>query len=300
MTKLSKTATAIFLCLIMIVFTACGSNSTNKETQKAVNNKNNTQETSEVVTDDGITMEETVVFDKENVKITATRYEGNSEVSSIFFDIENNSDRKIEVYSDLVEINGILTDWTAMESDLAFYKELEAGESAEVKAYINAKEKSVMGIEKIADVEFDVNVLFYDEQGKYKSGGSIEEHAKLTTSATDYVQTIDDSGEVVYEDAYIKLVNQGFKNNSNTLYFYCESKYNERLDVFSSDVIINSKEVNGSLACNLSAHGKCFFPLRLNEKAFDNPDEVKNVEFTLSIASHMQDMIEGQKIIISF
>ena len=117
MTKKSKMLIALLLAMVMILATACsssdevkqpanvnGDSSVNSNEEPAGNDSNNEQENDTVE----ITVAETVLYEADGVKVTATGYEDGWMGPEIKILVENDSSKNVLVTSASVSANGYM------------------------------------------------------------------------------------------------------------------------------------------------------------------------------------------------
>lgn len=302
MKNLIKITLITLLCIIMVTFSACSNSKPEKATDKNNNTQATTSDTSteEAVVDDGLTMPQSVIFDKGGVTVTATEYDGNSNISNFYLTIENNSSSKARVYSCFVEINDLITDSFNLvgNSDLLFYEELDPGEKCDTRMYITAKDKKIMSIDTVKDIEFEIIAAFYDESKGYYSNTEHSDRITLSTSATDYNQIVDDSGDVLYNNNGIKLVNKGFIENKFVI--YCENNSDNKMSVYSFDILINGTQANGSIGCYFLPGTKGFMPVKLNEEYYKSPSDVTEIEIKFTMKIDDMELVDEPTIKITF
>ena len=118
MTKKSKMLLTLLLALVMVVTTACsgsedvkapasvnGDSSVTSNNESADSSSGNKTEDNVVAE---ITVAETVLYDVDGVKVTATGYEEGWTGPEIKILVENNSDKNVLITSDSVSVNSSL------------------------------------------------------------------------------------------------------------------------------------------------------------------------------------------------
>ncbi len=166
--KIISTVAAAFIALSC---TACGSFGNDgvqlvtsekaAEKQTASDKKNKSYEIPEFSRD--AVIEETVMVDEKDVRITATSLEYNNYSVELMLAIENNSDKNLSfvcgsVGYDCGSVNGYMIPGMYMNTDVA------AGKTANESIEISTDELMVCGINEIADIEigFDISDDEYD------------------------------------------------------------------------------------------------------------------------------------------
>lgn len=107
-------------------------------------------------------------------------------------------------------------------------------------------------IEDIAYVDF----LFHIYNNDSFDDSMDTEMIHIDTSSVDsYVQSYDDSGEIIYENEGIKIVSKGISENSNfmgpSLILYVENNTENAITIQSRDVSINGFMVDPIFSCEI-------------------------------------------------
>ena len=144
-----------------------------------------------------VTLAETVLFDQDGIRITATGLSTDSlfgpELNLL---VENDSAQNIVVQPNYCMVNGYMMDGL-LSADVAAGK--KANDTLEFLSNVLAR----CGIETITDIELDLVVSDGDSwQTLYETGPIILQ----TSAAGQYTQTYDDSGEEIYNQNGIRVV----------------------------------------------------------------------------------------------
>ncbi len=151
------------------------------------------------------TIEETVLWDEEGVKITALGLEKGSFGVELKMLIENNTDVNYTVQCRNASINGYMME-TSMSTEVA------AGKKASSKVTFMKRSLEACGITTISDIELSFHVFLTDDWGTAFDTPQIA----LTTSAfEDYVYTFDDEGEVLFEGEGVTIVLKGLDKEAS-------------------------------------------------------------------------------------
>lgn len=266
---MKKAICLIISVMMIIILAACGNNAggqgNNAPAEKGDAN-DNSQESYEK-NDLGLvfaaTIEETVLVDDKDVRITAKElsYSGSSAELSLF--IENNSDKDLSFYAGTAgcpmnSVNGY------MISDGYLAEDVTAGMTANETMRFSLDQLALYGFKDIADigVGFQIKTEDYDE---YLTTGSIE----IKTSASDeydyssdmfqkamndvvlpavYGFTVDyRSNEKIYDDPDISILSEYLvtnKDGEKALFMEVVNKTEEGRYVSTEDVAINGVAVS--------------------------------------------------------
>ena len=172
------------------------------------------------------TIEETVLYDNEGVKVVATSLEkdesGYNAVLTLH--LENNRDEPLRIFANYGSINGIMVSgWTYQ----AFEADLEPNSSTDTDMSVSLNTLEEYGIETIGDISMYLYATL-------NNGPYMNEYLSLSTSATGtFEQTYDDSGDVIYDDNGITIIYKGSEQQGSSAGEYeCKLSY----------VIINSRD----------------------------------------------------------
>lgn len=168
--------------------------------------------------DDGTTMEQSVLYDKQDIRIVALGITGSLNDCSLWIRVENHSDRDISVYSESPIVNGWQVDGGSYSATV------KKGSMQKAAYWIYGDALRSLGAESIGDISFDWEV----RDGKtYDTIDSFS--AELKTSAySEETLVYDTSGQTIYDDEDVKVVYQGLYSNGDSgrgsyLKFYVEN-----------------------------------------------------------------------------
>ena len=181
------------------------------------------------------TIEETVIYDANDVKITAKKLDFSSWIAWVDLLVENNSDEKRYFTSDTYgdeynSVNGYMTDggW--------FRFDIEPGESEEVSAKFDYDELILLGIHEIADITLDIRIRGDKLEGV--NTGPLQ----IKTSAYDSYNYADDT--------YVKMIsdNDRLKTLDHSVNYFSEDKLYDKDGVsLISEAIVKDEEDNDIL-----------------------------------------------------
>lgn len=147
--------------------------------------------------ENAVTLDETVIYDGNDIKITATGIKEDSffgpELNLL---IENNGTQNIVVQPDYCLVNGYKM-YGLMSSDVA------AGKKNNDTMVFSGSTLKACGIDQIADIRLRLTV---SDSDSWMPLFKTDEITLQTSAAGTYTQTYDDSGEVIYDTNGIKVV----------------------------------------------------------------------------------------------
>ena len=307
MTKKSKMLIALLLAMVMILATSCsssdevkqpanvnGDSSVTSKEEPAGNDSNNEQENDTVE----ITVAETVLYEADGVKVTATGYEDGWMGPEIKILVENDSSRNVLVTSASVSANGY------MMPSAALYAEVAAGKKANETLTIMSSELDQSGIEMLAELQFYLQIQDPETWETITTSDLLT----LTTSAAPYEQPVDDSGDVLYDSDGIRIICKGLKQDiiwDGTVVFYMENNSGKEISVYAENVSVNGFMQDVGLWSDLRPSTKIIDGMSmidLSDLEIENIDQIENIEFNLRIvdANTWEDIVTTDVLTLNF
>ena len=307
MTKKSKMLIALLLAMVMILATACsssdevkqpanvnGDSSVNSNEEPAGNDSNNEQENDTVE----ITVAETVLYEADGVKVTATGYEDGWMDPEIKILVENDSSKNVLVTSASVSANGY------MMPSAALYAEVAAGKKANETLTIMSSELDQSGIEMLAELQFYLQIQDPETWETITTSDLLT----LTTSAAPYEQPVDDSGDVLYDSDGIRIICKGLKQDiiwDGTVVFYMENNSGKEISIYAENVSVNGFMQDVGLWSDLRPSTKIIDGMSmidLSDLEIENIDQIENIEFNLRIvdANTWEDIVTTDVLTLNF
>ena len=230
---------ALTVCLSTFALFAIGSGSTgestvDKEIVSATSSTSSTStDNSADTSDNAVTVEQTVLVDQDNVVITATGMDESVFGPELKLLIENNSDTNLTFQVRNASVNGYMAD-TMMSEDVA------AGKKSNTEITFTTSGLKECGIDTFANMEFSFHIFTTDGWDDYLDTDAITVE---TSAAATYTQTIDDSGEVLYDSDGIKIVGKGLSSDDSIfgpgLIIYIENNSDTDRTVQVRDTSVN-------------------------------------------------------------
>lgn len=198
------------------------------------------------------TVEETVILDESNVKVTVKGLSMDGwSGPSLKLLIENNSDKALTFQTRNSSVNGYMVE-TIMSENVA------AGKKSNTDLTFSSSELELAGITEIADMEFSLHVFDSDSWDDYLDSAQISVKTSLADSF-DY--QFDDSGEVVYNANGIKLVVKGLLEGDSYLgpeiVMYIENNSDQNFTVQVRDVSINGFMMTAVFSSDVMVGKRC-------------------------------------------
>ena len=307
MTKKSKMLIALLLAMVMILTTACsssdevtqpanfnGDSSVISNEEPAGNDSNNEQENDTVE----ITVAETVLYEADGVKVTATGYEDGWMGPEIKILVENDSSKNVLVTSASVSANGY------MMPTASLYAEVAAAKKANETLTIMSSELDQSGIEMLAELQFYLQIQDPETWQTITTSDLLT----LTTSAAPYEQPVDDSGDVLYDSDGIRIICKGLKQDiiwDGTVVFYMENNSGKEISIYAENVSVNGFMQDVGLWSDLRPSTKIIDGMSmidLSDLEIENIDQIENIEFNLRIvdANTWEDIVTTDVLTLNF
>lgn len=296
---------ALVLATSLFMSFALGSSSSSTDSKKAITGTSGSDNAS---VDDGDksdstttaksltpTIDETVVFDDEGIKITAKEYVTDSFWGDgIKFLIENDTEQNITVGVTALIVNDY------MISDL-FVADVAAGKKTNETMNLSSSDLKAAGIETIGQIEVYFHIYDSDSWDDIASTDCIT----LKTSLYDQMDTtVDDEGQVLYEEDGIKIVGKFVDEKSfwgTAVLLYIENDYGENIIVQTDNVSINGFTLDAYFSSTVYDGKKAYdnitvFSSDLEENGITSVEEI-SLTFRIIDADNYDTIIETDEIV---
>lgn len=202
-----------------------------------------TEAETSVIVEDNESIQEQVVFDQNDIKITAKQLDEGFSGPEISFLVENNSNETIVVQARNTSVNNYMID-AIMSIDVAPGKKAN-GAMSFIDKYL-----ADCGIDKIQTIEFNLHIFNDDTLDTISDTDLIS----LTTSNSTYEQVYDDTGDVLYDENNIKIVYKGISEDglSPQAMLYIENNTEQNITVQIRDESINGFMISGIFSSEIS------------------------------------------------
>lgn len=309
MVKKSKMLLVLLLAFVMLMATACSGGeddikqpaNVNGDSSVTAGNENagdNTSESKDNSATTEITIAETVLYDANNIKVTATGYEDGWMGPEIKILVENNSDKNALITTASVSANGYMMPFASL------YAEVAAGKKANETLSLMASELKQSGIETLAELQFYIQV----QDPETWETVDTSELITLNTSAAPFEQPVDDAGDVLYDANGIKIVCKGLKQDiiwDGTVVFYMENNSGKAVSIYAENVSVNGFMQDVGLWSDLRSGTKLIDGMSiidLSDLEIESIDEIKNIEFNLRMidAATWDNIVTTDVLILNF
>lgn len=226
-----------------------------------------------------VSIDEQVLFEANDIKITALELDDGLFGTDLKLLIENNSGQNVTVQAENANVNGYMVS-TLMSADVA------SGKKANDSLTFETSGLKECGIESIATMEFSFNIFDTDSWDDIVKSDVI----KIDTSiAGSYSQTYDDSGEVLVDSNGIKIVGKGLSTEDSFwgpgLILYIENNSDQNVTIQANDVSVNGFMVEALMSEDIVAGKKSisavqFFDSDLEENSIT---DISGIELYFNI-----------------
>lgn len=307
MAKKSKMLWAILLALAMVMTAGCSIGEVVKEPASVTSDSSVTSSEAPAdnnadnvvdVNDAEITIAETVLYDTDGIKVTATGYEDGWMGPEIKVLVENDSTKNVLVTVDALSANGY------MMPSASLYAEVAAGKKANESLSIMSSELDQSGIEVLAELQFYIQISDTETWETLTTSDLLT----LTTSAAPYEQSVDDSGDVLYDSNGIRIICKGLKQDliwDGTVVFFMENNSDKEISIYAENVSVNGFMQDVGLWSDLRLNTKLIDGMSLidlSDLEIENIDQIENIEFNLRIvdANSWNDIAITDSIVLDF
>ncbi len=282
---------AAFVALFII--TGCGDK---KEEKKEENNSKQEVE-KDTKESEKANMSETVILDKEGIKVTAKSIKYNGFAGpEIKLLIENNTDKKITIQTRNFSINGIMID------DI-FSADVSEGKKVNDSITIFKEDLELANITTIKDIEFDIEVSDSNYDTILKQEG-----IKLTTDANDYVQKYNTDGKLILDQNDVKIYvlkkDETDSNWGSDIYVYIENNSSKNIIVQAEDVSIDGFMIEPAFSSGILSGKKIYDTITFFESDLKENDikEIKEIDLKFRVfeTSSWDDIFVTDTIKINF
>lgn len=229
----------VLLCLCAFALMAIGSSSSDSGDKKDIvssGDKSDNDKSSS--TSKKVTIEQQVLFEKENIKVTALEYVTNSIMGDgIKLQVENNSGKAVSVSCKALVVNNF------MINEL-FVANVAAGKKVNETMYLSSSQLEAAGIERVGKVEIYFHVY---ESDTFEDIFDTDCMTIKTSQYENMDTTPDDTGVELYNEDGIKIVGKAVDEDSfwgKTIVLYCENNSGKDATIQVKDLSINGFMIN--------------------------------------------------------
>lgn len=244
-----------------------------------------------------VTIEEQVLVDQDGVKITAKSMSTSLFGPELKILIENDSDVDLCVQTRSASVNGFMVD-TMISEDVA------AGKKSNTSIVFSAQALSECGITTFTEMEFYFHVFTSDDWETYFDSAWIN---VKTSAYGNYEQTIDDSGEVLYDEDGIKIIGKNLSKYDSFfgpgLIVYIENNTDTDFTVQVRDTSVNGFMIDTVMSQEVVAGKKAITAITFLKSDLEENDitEITSIEASFHVFDNDWDtLLDTDPITINF
>lgn len=273
----------LVLCMFAMMMAGCNNNETTPtiggtQSDPTTNNSNPTESTP-TVEEPSCTIEETVLYDKDGVKITAKEIVADETMGDgLKLMIENNTDKDIDVICEKLIVNNF------MISNL-FGTSITAGNKSNNTLNLLDSDIRAAGIDVIGQIE----VSFTIRDTKTYEVLAMTEMATLKTSMFDEMDTTpDDVGVELWNENGVRIMGRYVNENSYwgaAVLLYLENTSGKSIDVICDSMSINGYMVQPYFGCQMLDNRNAISTVVIFAESLEenNIEKIESIEISFVI-----------------
>ena len=209
-------------------------------------------------------VEETVMWDNDDIKITAQSLTSDNSFYILNLQIENKTAEDLYMMASRCAVNGFVVE-PVMSVDVPANSTTEG----EVKFYRR---------DVYRDIVADIEIRFHYNSSNYTISGKTERVKLETSAAASFDYSYDERGTLLYDENGIKIVCQGFTDDGNPIiYLYSTGELSEGCVVEEYEIYINGKKSRADFCNWVFPHTRNVAEMDISDKDIDG-NELGNVE----------------------
>lgn len=302
--KLKVLSLVAALSVFTTMLVGCGTEtetntSTDKEITSVDSSTGSTENpTTQSTSKEDVTVENQVILDESDVKITVTGLEDGLFGTDLKVLIENNSTQDLTVQVREASVNGYMVE-PMISSDVA------AGKKVNDTITFSTSALKDCGITEIADMNFAFHIFTTADWKDYLDTDII---TVKTNKAATYEYTFDDSGNVIYDVQGIKIVAKHLSTDDSIfgpgLVLYMANDTDETITVQARDTSVNGFMVDGVLSQEISPGKKALTALTFLSSTLEenNITDITDIETAFHIfdSEDWETIVDTDKIVLTF
>lgn len=243
-------------------------------------------------------IQESVLLESNGIVITAKELKYDSLFGpELKVSVENNSDTDVTIQTRHVSVNGVMM-------DPIFSMDVSASKKANDSITFFEYQLEEAGITTIKDIELAFHIFNTESwEGIYDSDAIV-----ITTDASDYTQTYDDSGVLAIDQNGLRIVAKTLDSTESfwgaDLYLYMENNTEQDITIQVRDVSINGYMVDAIFSSEIVSGKKAYDTITFLESDLAENDitEINDLELYFHIfdTHSWETILDTDAISISF
>lgn len=261
----------VLVAAVLSSLTGCGDDKpdTTPVGNITTNNSSTQQTTQKIVA----TIEETVMWDNDDIKVTALNLTSDKYYHILNLKIENKTNKDLYVMASRTAVNSFV-----VEPSMGVNVPAKSTADGQFKIYLKDVDAGV-----IADIE----TRFSYSSSDYTMNRRTERVKLETSAAASHDYSYDESGTVLYNANGIKIICQGFNDEGNPIiYLSSTGELSEGCCVEEYKVYINDREAYCDFYGWVFTNTRNIVELELNDKDLDGNEigEVESIKVSFKIS----------------
>jgi len=299
---MKKFLSVLLVVLISISLAACGGSSDTGDegTPTGSGTQSEPAGASASKTGKKVSIEEKVIFDQNDFKVTATSLDPTGSIFGATLDvlIENNSSKRVTVQARNSAINGVMV-------DTIFSCNVAPGKKANDEITFSSTDLKRAGIETIKEIQFQLHIFDADSWETIIDSDPIV----ITTNADpSFVQEYDDDGVLLLDKQGFKIVAQGLDMSGSIfgaeLLVYVENNSDNDVTIQVRDASVNGFMVETIFSCDVLAGKKAFDSITFAKSDLEknNIKEISEIELRFHIfdADSWDTIFDSEPVTVTF
>lgn len=299
---MKKFLSVLLVVLISISLAACGGSrdTGDQGTPTGSSTQSEPAGASASKTGKKVSIEEKVIFDQNDFKVTATSLDPTGSIFGPTLDVlvENNSSKSVTVQARNSAVNGVMID-TMFSCDVA------PGKKANDGITFSSSELKRAGIETIKEIQFQLHFFDADSWNTIVDSDPIV----ITTNADpSFVQEYDDDGVLLLDKQGFKIVAQALDMSGSIfgagLLVYIENNSEKDVTIQARDTSVNGFMVETIFSCDILAGKKAFDSIIFAKSDLEknNIKEISEIELRFHIfdAKSWNTILDSESVTVTF
>lgn len=225
-------------------------------------------------------IENVVLYEQDGLKISADGYSENGTFGpSVRLLLENDGSEDVVVQVNECTVNGYMT-------DTVFSADVMAGKKSKESLVLSRSSLKECGIDTVADIDVSFRII---DASTYMDLASTPMISIPTSLSGSYSQTVDDSGNEIYNSNGIRIVSKGTDQNlfGEGIGLYIDNQSGQDIVVQAWEVSVNGYMTDGTLSCDVLNGTHAVSDLQLYGSSLDDNgiDSLETCDFNLHISS---------------
>lgn len=225
----------------------------------------------------------TTLYHADGIQVATDWLDGQAYTDGFSIALRNDTGKNLSLSASEVIVNGYL-----LEQSL-YFCQVPKGCTGQSRFRLDPEELAYSGISQVQTLSVTLTAYDSDSYDTVMEIGPLFFQAK---TIPDFTQPNADQGDVLYEDARLRVIYRGYLPNSYTpedasrgkMLFYLENATEQALNISLQDAVVNGKELSIGLWCQLPPQTRTVFRMHLfalEDNALTRIEEVTSLSLQL-------------------